>query len=96
MSECIVCGKSASHSRGGALLCPEHYGDAELWIGEERAAGRQPNLLTWAARQRRESRQAMTLRLTPAAVARIDEIAAARGGISRNAAIEALIMGAGD
>jgi len=95
MSECIVCGRSASRSRGGVLLCDEHYGDAELHIREERAAGRQPNLLTWATQQRRESRQAMTLRLTPAAVARIDEIAAARG-ISRNAAIEALIMGAGD
>ena len=95
MSECIVCGRSASRSRGGVLLCDEHYGDAELHIREERAAGRQPNLLTWAARQRLDARHAMTLRLSPQALARIDEIAAARR-ISRNAAIEALIMGAGD
>jgi hypothetical protein len=93
ITECIVCGKPAHTSMSGALLCPEHHGDAQCWAEDRHARGLPASVVKWAASRRADARQATTIRLTPSALAEADALAGARG-ISRNELIEQLILSA--
>lgn len=89
MSECIICGRRANTVMDGAMLCPQHYGDAQAYAERQRQRGRTVSIIKWASQQR----EATTLRLTPMALAKATD-AAKSAGISRNEWIERAILAA--
>lgn len=92
-NDCLVCGDSADLILHGMALCEAHAAEHQAAERHDRAWREgwksQSDALRWLDEARRDV--ATTIRLSPAAMRRADELAEQRG-LSRTKLIEALIL----
>lgn len=54
---CVICGEESAIIRSGFRFCRLHHAELDVWIEDERAAGRRVNLNRWVVNRRTQEKQ---------------------------------------